>query len=102
MSLETAFESRIDISLHYTELALEARAQVLSNFIQTLQPDNASLSEADISDLVQRELNERQIKSAVKTARILAESEGVKLNKAHLEIVLSLREKAKQELAGTV
>lgn len=81
---------------------MTARAQVLTNFIRTLQPDTVSISEADISDLVQRGLNGRQIKSAVKTARMLAESEGVKLNKAHLEIVLSLREKAKQELARTV
>lgn len=80
---------------------MTARAQILTNFIQTLQPGTVFISEADIRDLVQRVLNGRQIKSAVKTARMLADSEGVKLNKAHLEVVLSLRQKAKQELGKT-
>lgn len=98
--IDTAFESRIDISLHYSDLTAAARAQVLSNFLQTLPPNTVSINESDIEDLVKIELNGRQIKSAVKMARILADSEGVRLGKAHLEVVLGLREKAKKLLAG--
>jgi hypothetical protein len=45
-------------------------------------------------ELTARPMNGRQIKSAVKTARILAQSEGGKLGNEHLQLVLGLREKA--------
>ena len=97
-SIDAAFESRIDIALHYSELAPAARANVLSNFLRTLRPDTVNISESDIEELMHRNLNGRQIKSAVKTAKILAESEGVKLGKEHLELVLNLRQKAPKHL----
>jgi hypothetical protein len=69
--------------------------QVLSNFLKTLPQDSVKVSQEDIAELMAKPMNGRQIKSAVKTARILAESEGAKLAKVHLLLVLGLREKAK-------
>lgn len=94
-SLDSAFESRIDIFLNYNELTSSGRARVLTNFLDTLPSEDVDVSAEDVALLVKNPLNGRQIKSAVKTALILAHSEGVKLQKSHLEIVLDIREKGK-------
>ena len=98
--LDPAFESRIDITLDYSELTPAARAKVLNNFLETLPQDSVDVTQDDVAALMERHVNGREIKSAVKIARILAQSERSKLKKSHLEVVLGLREKSKGVLAG--
>ena len=97
-TIDPAFESRIDIALNYANLTAESRAKVLQRFLQTLPDGSVEVSQDEVADLMKKPLNGRQIKSAVKTARILAQSEGLKLQKAHLDIVLGLRAKAKESI----
>jgi hypothetical protein len=75
---------------------------VLTNFLNTLPQESVEVSREDIEELMARPMNGRQIKSAVKTARILAQSECAKLGKGHLVLVLGLREKAKTLMGGDV
>lgn len=93
-SIDPAFESRIDISLAYRNLDQAARAQVWRGFIQSIADDSVQLEERDVEILAEAELNGRQIKSAIKTACILAQTEGSKLGLGHLQTVLKVREKA--------
>jgi hypothetical protein len=81
------------------DVFLEARVKVLANFLDTLPRDSVEVSREEVEELMARPMNGRQIKSAVKTARILAQSEGEKLGKEYLKLVLGLREKA-QTLMG--
>ena len=92
--IDRAFESRIDIALNYANLDAGARAQVLQNLLHTLPAHSIDISQRDIEGLMQKPLNGRHIKSAVKTGLILAESEGAKLSKRHLDLVLDLRERS--------
>lgn len=91
--LDAAFESRIDIVLTYRDLTSSARREIWSNFVRTLSPHDVQLSPEDLTRLSQWVLNGRQIKSAIKTARILASQDKTPLQMRHLEVVLQVRRK---------
>ncbi|RTE83351.1 hypothetical protein BHE90_002164 [Fusarium euwallaceae] len=97
--IDPAFESRIDIILTYDHLSQDARKQVWSNFVSRLPPDSVDLSEADLNSLSGWNINGRQIKSAIKTARIMAANERAPLGVRHLDIVLNIRRRGSKVLA---
>ncbi|RMJ18365.1 hypothetical protein CDV36_001976 [Fusarium kuroshium] len=97
--IDPAFESRIDIILTYDHLSQDARKQVWSNFISRLPPDSVDLGEANLDNLSAWNINGRQIKSAIKTARIMAANEGAPLRVRHLDIVLNIRRRGSKVLA---
>ncbi|KAF4968296.1 hypothetical protein FSARC_4241 [Fusarium sarcochroum] len=92
-TIDPAFESRIDITLTFSDLDAASRAKVWYNF---LVREDASLADDSntIEKLAEAPLNGCQIKSAVKTARILAASENLPLNIDHLQMVVEMRSKA--------
>jgi SpoVK/Ycf46/Vps4 family AAA+-type ATPase len=95
-TLDPAFESRIDIAFHYPNLDLEGRAAVFRNLL-TMLPHNSvePLSDDDVAELLSEPLNGRHIKSAVKTAHILAQAEGSRMSREHLKVVLEIRKKTR-------
>ncbi|KAH7088788.1 P-loop containing nucleoside triphosphate hydrolase protein [Paraphoma chrysanthemicola] len=93
-SIDPAFESRVDITISYNQLTETDRKQVWRNFLATLDANTVDVDEADLTKLARWEFNGRQIKSAIKTARILATKKKEPLNAQHLNVVLSLRNKA--------
>jgi SpoVK/Ycf46/Vps4 family AAA+-type ATPase len=93
-TLDSAFESRIDITLSYNPLTETNRRQVWHNFLRKLGDKNVAIDEAALDRLARWNFNGRQIKSAVKTGRILAARKKEPLNETHLEVVLRLRRKA--------
>lgn len=93
-ALDSAFESRIDISLAYDEHDRASRAQIWRSFLYSNGTNGVDIDEEAINKLVSVALNGRQIKSAVKTALILAAKENVQLGLMHLDVVLKLRAKA--------
>ena len=99
-SLDPAFESRIDITLTYNSLGEAERKQVWRNFIAGFDPKDISIDEVAISRLAKWEFNGRQIKSAIKTAKILAAKKKAPLNEDHLKVVLNLRAKALSSMEG--
>ncbi|KAL1798795.1 hypothetical protein ACET3X_002832 [Alternaria dauci] len=93
-SIDTAFESRIDITLSYSSLTETDRWQVWRNFLATMKNEKIDIGESDLIELAKLEFNGRQIKSAIKTAKVLAAKKEEPLNVKHLMVVLSLRKKA--------
>jgi hypothetical protein len=93
-SIDPAFESRVDITLSYNSLTETDRRQVWKNFLATLNPGAVDVGEADLLKLAKWDFNGRQIKSAIKTARVLATKKKEPLNARHLNVVLNLRSKA--------
>lgn len=93
-SMDTAFESRVDITLSYNALNEVDRRKVWSNFVATFDAEDFDISYDDLAKLASWEFNGRQIKSAIKTARILAKKKNEPLSVQHLEVVLKLRKKA--------
>ena len=99
-NIDPAFESRIDILLTYSELSKEARRQIWANFVKRLPANSVNLTDADLDNLSERNINGRQIKSAIKTASIMATSEGVPLSMSQLEVVLEIRRKGSKVLGA--
>ncbi|KAF5268689.1 hypothetical protein FOXYS1_422 [Fusarium oxysporum] len=92
-AIDPAFESRIDLSFVFQDLEPASRAKIWYNF---LIRENKKLAEDSnaIAKLASMPLNGRQIKSAVKTAQILAASENLSLAVDHLQTVVFMRMKA--------
>ncbi|CVK90328.1 related to TOB3 (member of AAA-ATPase family) [Fusarium mangiferae] len=93
LAIDPAFESRIDLSFVFQDLEPASRAKVWYNFL--IREDKALAEDNDaIAKLASMPLNGRQIKSAVKTARILAASENLPLAVDHLQTVVFMRMKS--------
>jgi len=104
-SIDEAFESRIDVTLTYSNLGEADRGKIWRNFLQgqrTVNEVNGQnhLDDDDINKLAQRQLNGRQIKSAVKMALLLAARKREPLDIHHFETVLEIRDKARFTLRG--
>lgn len=87
MSFDPAFRSRIHLALHYPPLDLQARREIWSNLIRDLPEsadhiDNSHLRE-NIAALASHNLNGRQIRNALMTARQLAHFKSEKLSYSH-------------------
>jgi hypothetical protein len=91
-TIDPAFESRIDVSINYPDLTAELRFQIWAKFLFRSEQirSGLDLSENDLGPLAQLNLNGRQIKSAIKTAQLLATSKREKLAITHLNAVLKL------------
>ncbi|EAT83967.1 hypothetical protein SNOG_08799 [Parastagonospora nodorum SN15] len=93
-SIDTAFESRVDITLSYNSFTEADRKKVWENFMANFEPDAVEVGQADLVKLAKWQFNSRQIKSAIKTARVLATKKQEPLNAHHLGAVWNLRSKA--------
>ncbi|RSM17794.1 hypothetical protein CDV31_003401 [Fusarium ambrosium] len=87
-SFDPAFESRIHLTIHYPNLDANSRLHIWKTFVKI---ETGGVSEADLEELAKEELNGRQIKNVVKTARLLASEEGVPLRSGHINTVLSIK-----------
>lgn len=90
-AIDPAFESRIDVAFNYEVLSEASRRQIWSNFIMRLPDEERDISTADLDTLGAIELNGRQIKSAVKTAQMLATRKRERLAVRHMTAVVELR-----------
>jgi hypothetical protein len=89
-TIDPAFESRIDVSIDYPNLTPELRLQIWENFLYRNEEVKAAISKEDLEPISRLALNGRQIKSAVKTAQLLAISKEEGLKIEHLTKVLRL------------
>ncbi|KAL6356001.1 hypothetical protein LRP88_09586 [Fusarium phalaenopsidis] len=87
-SFDPAFESRIHLTIHYPKLDINSRLHVWNTFVKI---ETGGVSEAELGELAKEELNGRQIKNVVKTARLLASEEGVPLCSGHINTVLRIK-----------
>ena len=89
---DEAFKSRIQVALHYDNLPLSARKKIWSNFFELLQEDaidaNFAELESHLDDLAGVEMNGRQIRNAVMTARQLARFRNQTLDYEHMQTVI--------------
>ncbi|KAG6980763.1 26S proteasome regulatory subunit 4-like protein B [Fusarium oxysporum f. sp. conglutinans] len=94
-AFDPAFESRIHLTIHYPNLDYTSRLHIWRTFVN-IGTDGNSLSEDELDELAGVELNGRQIKNVVKTARLLATHERTQLAMGHISTVLRI----KKGLAG--
>ncbi|KAH7397602.1 AAA family ATPase [Cadophora sp. MPI-SDFR-AT-0126] len=97
-TFDEAFKSRILLSLHYENLTKGQRTKIWKNFISRLKDmdDNQSTGidfgdiECYLSELAEHELNGRQIRNVITTARQLATFRGEKTSFKHLKHVITV------------
>ncbi|KAH9204416.1 P-loop containing nucleoside triphosphate hydrolase protein [Leptodontidium sp. 2 PMI_412] len=88
-TMDVAFDSRVDIRLHYPPLPASSRRQIWANFLARL-PEKSTFTDAELDQLAELDLNGRQIKSAVKTAQLLASGKGEGVKIEHVGTVLRI------------
>lgn len=96
-SFDEAFQSRIHVALRYSKLDKDARTKVWKNFMEF---DDSKEGRMLLQIVAERELNGRQIKNCVRTARSLAEAQGKGVGLEHLKIVLDMQEQFEKDFAG--
>ena len=91
---DEAFKSRIQVALHYENLNRSARKKIWQNFLDMLEEDEEDVNFDEIKfhldDLAGKELNGRQIRNVLTTARQLAIFKKERLDYGHLEQALSV------------
>ncbi|KAL9611363.1 MAG: hypothetical protein Q9167_003982 [Letrouitia subvulpina] len=91
---DEAFKSRIQVALHYEKLNRSARRQIWQNFLDMLEEDEENVNFEEIKlhldDLTERDLNGRQIRNVLTTARQLAIFRNERLDWGHLDQALSV------------
>ena len=97
--LDLAFRSRTHVSMAYPLLDAAARKKVWGNFLNFLDRDGKTvleheLTEQDLDELSQEELNGREIKNVLKTAQLLVTMKGGLLRREIIETVLAIGKEA--------
>jgi len=87
--IDQAFDYRVDIRLHYPALDTTARRKVWQNFADKL-PSGSNIGPEELDKLAEAKLNGRQIKSAMKTAYLLASGSEENLRFEHIQSVLRI------------
>ncbi|KAI0385720.1 hypothetical protein F5Y04DRAFT_155426 [Hypomontagnella monticulosa] len=92
-TFDEAFKSRIQVAIHYDNLTKKSRKAIWSNFLEMIEGSNeedANIPELErrLDELAAEEINGRQIRNAVLTARQLAKHRGERLDWPHLSQVM--------------
>ncbi|KAK5634235.1 hypothetical protein RRF57_009949 [Xylaria bambusicola] len=97
-SIDTAFQSRVDLFLPYYDLTSSARRKVWLNFIERAGKDRFDVTHETLEKLSQLPLDGREIKNLAKSAQLLSLRGGAKVS---LERVYMLTMKRVQALEQT-
>ena len=94
-TFDEAFKSRLQLALHYEKLKLKDRRKIWENFIKRLETLEETGVDFDdlykhVNDLAKHELNGRQIRNAITTARQLALYEEKNLDFDDLQQVIKV------------
>ncbi|KAL0941416.1 AAA ATPase family protein [Colletotrichum truncatum] len=91
-NIDLAFQSRIHVSLEYPDLTVESRRQIWGNFLNgaTLKSE---VTDQDLDDLAELQLNGRQIKNILKTAQLLAARKKSTLQRSFIDVVLNIEKR---------
>ncbi|KAF2673829.1 P-loop containing nucleoside triphosphate hydrolase protein [Microthyrium microscopicum] len=103
-TFDEAFKSRIQLALHYEPLNRPQRSQIWANFFNRLKglgESNIDYYDVEgyISILADHEMNGRQIRNAITTARQLAQFQGKDMSYEHLKHVITVASKFDRHLS---
>jgi hypothetical protein len=103
-TFDSAFVSRIHLSLRFQNLNTKAKRTVWKLFIDRVRSEEkmevAPILESDFNDLSRRDVNGRQIKNLVRAAQALAIHEETALSMAHIKRVIDVAESFDVDLKG--
>ncbi|KAE9581425.1 hypothetical protein CGMCC3_g2513 [Colletotrichum fructicola] len=90
---DEAFKSRIQVAIHYENLSKKSRKAIWQNFLEMIEDsadEDANIAELEghLDQLASEEMNGRQIRNALLTARQLAKHRKERLEWEHLDQVM--------------
>lgn len=92
-TFDEAFKSRVQLAIHYPLLSEGNRLDVWRNFMKLLEQGNEDVDFTDIEgklkELVQHQLNGRQIRNTLNTARQLAKYRRRRMEYGHLKLAIA-------------
>ena len=102
-TFDEAFKSRIQLSLHYQRLTEAQRVTIWENFFErldTIDEESANVDELrrNVRELAKYDINGRQIRNALTTARQLALFEKETMDFRHLKHAIKVSAKFDQYL----
>jgi hypothetical protein len=98
-TFDDAFKSRIHVPLKYGDLTTEARKKIWQNFLAKQGGgDSVKIDEEGYGVLAEAEINGRQIKNVIRTAKSLAQFHGQALDLEKLLQVIQIQEEFEAEL----
>jgi hypothetical protein len=104
-TFDEAFKSRIQLALHYENLSRQQRRTIWANFInrlETIEPENVDTNSIRpyLDELAVHDMNGRQIRNALTTARQLAKYKERKMDYGLLRHAIGVTAKFDQYLKG--
>jgi len=103
-TFDDAFQSRIHIALRYGELSTKAKRSVFKMFIERVRVlegvETMPFKEEDYDSLAKHNLNGRQIKNTIRTAKALAVNKKEPLSMEHIRRVLDVLLAFDRDLKG--
>ncbi|KAK8076717.1 hypothetical protein PG994_003989 [Apiospora phragmitis] len=91
-TFDEAFKSRIQVAIHYDNLSKKSRKAIWRNFFDMLEESGEDTNmpelERRLNELAEEEMNGRQIRNALLTARQLAQHRKERLDWEHLNQVM--------------
>ncbi|KAJ9498912.1 hypothetical protein H2202_005589 [Exophiala xenobiotica] len=103
-TFDSAFISRIHLSLQFQNLNTKAKRSVWKIFIDRVKSQEGmevgKITEADYTDLARRDVNGRQIKNLIRAAHALAIHENVALTMQHIRRVIDVAESFDVDMKG--
>jgi hypothetical protein len=105
-TFDEAFKSRIQLALHYDSLNRIQRSQIWANFLNRLKglgEKNIDYVDVEgyINQLADHEMNGREIRNAITTARQLAQFKNEDMSYEHLKHVITVASKFDKHLGCT-
>lgn len=97
-TFDDAFKSRIHVPLKYSSLTMESRKQVWQNFLGKMADEGVEIDDEGYNSLAQADINGRQIKNVIRTAKSLAQFHGQKLDRQKLEQVIQIQMEFEKDL----
>ncbi|KAF2210383.1 hypothetical protein CERZMDRAFT_69393 [Cercospora zeae-maydis SCOH1-5] len=93
-TFDDAFKSRIHVPLKYNDLTVDSRTKIWKQFLR----DEDAVDDEGLKALAQADINGRQIKNVIRTAKSLANFKGAKLDREKLQQVITIQEEFESEL----
>ena len=94
-TFDAAFQSRIHLTIDYPKLDFHSKMLIWQTFLRP-QSDapryGSNIREKDIKALAKTDMNGREIKNTIKTARLLASQKGAPLAMEHIATVLRVKD----------
>lgn len=89
-TFDPAFQSRVHVSIQYSELEAVSRRQVWENMLRRVPEGRHEIDEQALNSFASIEMNGRQIKNLIKAAGLIAADENSSMKVEHVETVLEI------------